>query len=207
MAKIYYDKDADALPPEGADRRGDRLRQPGARPRPEPPRQRGLGRRRPPRHVGLGRARAGRGAHGRVRRRGGAAGRHGHDPDAGHGAEEALRGGHRPSHEEGEDAPLRPRLQHPVLPDRPATRRGRRDDRPQGPRPPGPGAVQGRRRDAGASRRRPERERSRAGGRAGLLRRRSAAPAPGSSRRPSPRRRRRICSASRPSFAAAPPPS
>ena len=61
----------------------------------------------------------------------------------------------------GQLAHVRPRLQHPFRADRPARRRRRRDGRAEGPRPPPPQRLPGRRRRAGAVRGPPRRLRHR----------------------------------------------
>ena len=71
-------------------------------------------------------------------------------PDEHHAA--GLQGDDRAQHQEGRDARLRPRLQHPLRADR-AARRPRRDhDRAQGPGPPGALDLHPGRRRAGADR-------------------------------------------------------
>ena len=96
-----------------------RLRLPGPRPRPQP---QGVGRRRPGRPArGLvveAQGRGGRPAgHCRVAEAAGR-GRRDHDPAARHRAEGGLRRAHRPPPQRGRRPVLRPRLQHPLRPDR-----------------------------------------------------------------------------------------
>jgi hypothetical protein len=94
----------------------------------------------------------------------------------GHRPEEGLRRGDRAEPQAGRAADVRPRLQHPLQPDRPAGRRRRRDGRPQGPRPPRAQRLPGRRRRARAVR--------------GRTRTRPAPPVPHPGLRPGDRRTR-----------------
>ena len=193
-------------PSQGPQGGGDRLRQPGPRPRAQSQGQRCRRGGRAPHGQPL----AGEGAAGRPRGEdaggGGGRGRHRHDPDSRHRPGDALPRRHRPGPEAGQDADVRPRLQHPLRDDHRAPGRRRVDDRAQGPRPPGARGLQGGPGDPGPPRRAPGRERARRRPPPSPTRRASAAPAPASSRRLSPRRRRPTSSASRPCSAAAPPP-
>ena len=97
---------------------------------------------------GLEEPAAGRGGRAarRRRRRRGQGGRRDHDPRPRHGPEGRLRHRHRAEPPAGPAADVRPRLQHPLRADRPAGRHRRRDGRAEGPRPPPPQRVPGRRR-------------------------------------------------------------
>ena len=141
---------------------------------------------------------------GRRRRRRRQGRRRDHDPRPGHRPEGGLRRGDRAEPARRPPADVRPRLQHPLRADRPARHRRRRDGRAEGPGPPAPLGLPGRRRRARPVRRpsRPVRDRARP--RPGLRPGDRLDPGRASSRRPSPRRPRPTCSASRPSCAAAP---
>ena len=138
-----------------------------------------------------------------VRGRGG--GGHHHDPDSRHRAGQALPGTRREEPQAGQDADVRPRLQHPLRHDRATRRRRRVDDRAQGARPPRARGLQG---GPGHARRcwpstpTPAARRTRPRSPTPRV---SAARGPASSRRRSRRRRRPTSSASRPSSAAACP--
>ena len=114
-----------------------------------------------------------------------------------------LQGRHRAQHQEGRDARLRARLQHPLRPDPAARRPRRRDGRAEGARPHRALDLCRRRRRADADRGAPAiRPRRRATSRCPTPRR-SAAARPASSRPISGKRPRPISSASRPCCAAA----
>ncbi len=102
------------------------------------------------------------------RRRGGQGREHHHDsrrrPPPGRPVQER----HRPSDGPRQDPDVRPRLQHPLRTDRPARRRRRLDDRPQGARPSRARAVHRGSRSARAGRRPSGRLRQGARDRAGL---------------------------------------
>ena len=83
----------------------------------------------------------------------------GDDPRPGHRPEGRLRRGDRAEPPARPAADVRPRLQHPLRADRPAGRHRRRDGRAEGPGPPPPQRLPGRRRRAGAVRRPPRRVR------------------------------------------------
>ena len=71
-----------------------------------------------------------------------------HDPRPRHRPEGGLRRRDRAEPPARPAADVRPRLQHPLRADRPAGRRRRRDGRAEGPRPPPPQRLPGRRRRA-----------------------------------------------------------
>src|SRR2546425_1021353 len=73
----------------------------------------------------------------------GARGRRHHDAGPRPGGARGVRGRHRGGAAGGQDAPLRPRVQHPFPRDRAPGRSGRRHDRPQVPRAPGAQRVPG----------------------------------------------------------------
>ncbi len=104
-------------------------------------------------------ARRGRRPPGSGRGRCGPRCRRGHDPRPGHGPEGGLRRRDRAEPAPGRAADVRPRLQHPFRPDRPAGRDRRRDGRAEGPRPPPAQRLPGRRRRAGPVRGLPRRDR------------------------------------------------
>ena len=121
-ARMYYDADADPSGPGRPDDRHHRLRQPGPRPRPEPARL-GLRRRRRPAADDKSRALAAEaGLERRRHRRRGQGRRRDHDPGPGHHPEEGLRDLDRAEHARRPAADVRPRLQHPLRPDRAAAR-------------------------------------------------------------------------------------
>ncbi|CAA9559381.1 MAG: Ketol-acid reductoisomerase (NADP(+)), partial [uncultured Thermomicrobiales bacterium] len=137
------------------DRRGHRLRQPGARPRPQPPGLRGSRRGGAPR--GQPQSRQGRGGRGAGRVRG----RRRQDRRRDHGAgprpppeadlRRADRAAARAADRAGQDADVCPRLRRPLRPDHPAGARRRLDDRAEEPRAPGARAVPGGDRRPGAA--------------------------------------------------------
>src|SRR5437764_1434682 len=90
---------------------------------------------------------------------GGARGRRDHDARPRPGGAGGVRGRRRSSARARQDAPVRPRVQHPLPRDRASGRGGRRDDRPQISRTPGAQRVPGGSGRAGARRGAPGRER------------------------------------------------
>ena len=116
---------------------------------------------------------------------------------AGHRATEGLRGRDGAAPRPGGRAAVRPRLQHPLRDDHPATGGRRGDGRAEGPRATSSGGPTPR----GAAYRRsspwPRTRRAGPGRWRSPTPTRSARPGPGCSRRPSPRRPRPTCSASR----------
>ena len=71
-----------------------------------------------------------------------------------------VRGRRQTASHRGQDADVRPRVQHPLQLHRAASRRGRDDGGAKGARPPCPRSVQGRRRYAGTAGRAPGRHRT-----------------------------------------------
>ena len=166
---MYYESDCDPAALSGQDDRRDRLRQPGARARPQQPRLRQRrGRRRPAglaRLVGGERRRAARGHRGR---RDGA-GRRGDGARARPHPGGPLPRRDRAPPAAGLDADVRARVQHPLRRrSLPGDRRRRRDDRAQGPRPSRAPPVRAGHRRARPDRGAPGRDRRRAAAGAGV---------------------------------------
>ena len=138
---------------------------------------------------------------GRRRRREGR--RRDHDRGPRHAPEGGLRRRDRAEPPARPAADVRPRLQHPVRPDRAAAADRRRDGRAQGPGPPPPLRLRAGRRRAGPVRGRAATRPARPAPASSPTPAASAPPGPASSRRRSRRRPRPTCSASRRSCAAA----
>ena len=136
-------------------------------------------------------------------RRGGRRGRRDHDAGPRPGRPADLRSGRGTGAHAGQDADVRPRIQHSLRRDHPAGRRGRLHGGAQVARAPGAERVRGRARRARAGGGAPGRERAGAGQCAGLRRGHRLHPGRRASRPRSGRRPRPTSSASRPCSAAA----